>query len=218
MWRERPHRGASRSHRRWLTVVASILVGGVLGVLIHAVTPTAYSTSAYIVVTPTAAHPDSTAALRYTPALGRLVADPTTLLGAAPPSGIAAEDLGRIVRARTSPDAPLIEVTATSSSPELSARAANGVATFFVSSLNRRSDDTQVRLSVLTAAPVPPQPSSLTWFRAALVGLAAGLLVGGLLVGVRRDARAGPDPRPEESPEPDAGTDQPDARSALSRS
>jgi uncharacterized protein involved in exopolysaccharide biosynthesis len=220
MWRDRQHRGDGRTLRRWLTVVASILVGGVLGVLVHALMPTDYSTSAYVVVTPTAAHPDSSAALRYTPALGRLVADPVTLLGASRPSGIAAGNLAQIVRARTSPDAPLIEVTATSSSPELSARAANGVAAFFVSSLNGRSDDTQVRLSVLAAAPVPPEPSSLAWPRAALVGLAAGLLVGGILVGVRRKGRAVPPERADEMPEPSAGTDrsQPDTPPTLSRS
>jgi hypothetical protein len=220
MWRERLHRGAGRALRPWLTVTASILVGGVLGVLVHAVVPTDYSTSAYVIVTPTAADPDSSAALRYTQALGRLVADPTTLQGASQTSRIPWGDLAHIVRARTSPDAPLIEVTATSTSPDVSARAANGVTTSFVSLLNGRSDDTHVRLSVLAAAPVPPEPSSLSWRGAALIGLGAGLLVGGILVGVRREGRAVPEQRRDEVPEPSARPDpstQPDTASALTQ-
>jgi capsular polysaccharide biosynthesis protein len=212
MWRERR---PDRTRRPWLTLLVATLLGGVLGLLVHAVVPTQYSTSAYVVVSP-ATGADPSVAVAYTKALGRLVADPATLQPAARASGISVSDLARDVRSQSSPDAPLIEVTAGSTTAGGAARAANSVAGSFVSVLNQRTGDTHVRLSTLTVAPVPPEPSSLPVLRAMLVGLIAGLLLGALVVGVRNEHRRD-DATMSPPPDP-AGTTRPDSPSATTTS
>lgn len=142
------------------------------------------------------------------------VTSPGVPLSPSAPTSATADELRRSVRAATSPDAPVVEITGSADSPTRAADLANLVADSLVTYANERSTETRMRLVLLSPAYPPldaaaPQPALAT-----AVGAATGLFVGGfaMLAGLDRrwsglyrtePRQAGPD-----RPEPDWPRDE----------
>jgi capsular polysaccharide biosynthesis protein len=154
-----------------LTVLGALAGGG----YDLAKTPTYVATS-YVVVT--GAQGESQSGVNFAQAYGRIVTTP-------PVTSLAAKTLGSTegladVTASTSPDAPVIEITANGVDPQHTAAVANAVAQALVTYGATRADSTRVTLSVLAQAAVPSAPASPKPPLEPAIGAAAGLLVGGL--------------------------------------
>jgi capsular polysaccharide biosynthesis protein len=172
--------------RRFGLLVLLTLLGAIGGAAYGALKTPTYVAQAYVVVTGQAG--EGPVAVNFAQAYGRVV-------GTGPVADKAAATLGsredlKQVTASTSPDTPVIEITATGTDAKRTAALANAVAQSLVDFGNGRKDQTRVSLSVLAAASVPAAPSSPKPPLELAVGAAAGLLMGGLsvLAGVGRSA------------------------------
>src|SRR5215468_5606673 len=162
--------------RRYLLLIVLAGVGGLAGGVYDVVKTPTYIAESYVVVT--AAQGDSPTALNFAQAYGRIATTGAVTALAAQtlgsPTGLAG------VTAATSPDAPVIEISATGSDARRTADVANAVAQALVKYAGTRTDSTRVTLSVLAPAAVPTAPASPKPPLEAAIGLAGGLLVGGL--------------------------------------
>jgi capsular polysaccharide biosynthesis protein len=137
-----------------------------------------YTAKAYVVAV--AAPAESGAALNFAQAYGRIATSGPVLAKAR--TGLTDDTGLRDVTAATSPDAPVIEITATASSARHAAGLANAVAGALADYGSVRRTETNVGLSLLAGATTPERPSSPRPPLELAVGACAGLLVGGLAV------------------------------------
>ncbi|MFD9860291.1 YveK family protein [Streptomyces alboflavus] len=174
---------------RWtvLPVCAALgaLAGGTYGLL---QTPE-YTATSYVVAVP-GAKADPATALGFAQAYGR-VATQLAVLGDAPiAAGVSPTELQDRVKVATSPDAPMISVSASADRPGDAATLANAVSRALTTSAAHTKDSTRVKLLPFSRAVAPTAPSSLSAPVTALVGLCAGGLLGGLGLLVRPRAAA----------------------------
>jgi capsular polysaccharide biosynthesis protein len=210
-----------RLMRRFGLLILLTLIGGIAGAVYGAVKTPTYTAKAYVVAT--GDRGDSITALNYAQAYGRIatsgpvLAKAGTLLGA-DRSGLAD------VTAATSPDAPVIELTATGTNAQRTATVANAMAKALADYGTTRKADTHVGLEVLAGAVTPAKPTSPKPPMELAVGAAGGLLIGGLAVlagvgrpGAKREEEEEPAPKAEETAparyeaEVDEPSDQPAA-------
>ncbi|MEU0386328.1 lipopolysaccharide biosynthesis protein [Streptomyces chartreusis] len=182
----------------WSVLAAGTLVGGVLGGAYGLLTPATYTATSYVIAVPTEkATPD--AALGFAQAYGRVATQLAVLGDAQVYAGVPVNTLQRSVRTATSPDAPMVAVSATSSRPGLAVDMANAV----TRALTRHADDTRsntnVRLVQFSRAVEPNEPTSASPTVTGLVGASAGGLLGGLAL-LARPRRAGQDDEPAPAP------------------
>ncbi|MER7490854.1 lipopolysaccharide biosynthesis protein [Streptomyces sp. NPDC126497] len=173
----------------WSALVAGTLLGGLLGGAYGLLTPPAYTATAYVVAVPTdKAAPD--AARGFAQAYGRVATQLAVLGDAQVWAGVPVRTLRDSVRTATSPDAPMVAVTATSERPGLAVDMADAVSR----ALTRHAEDTkastQVRLVRFSRAVEPDAPASASPAVTALVGASAGGLLGGLAL-LARPRRTG---------------------------
>jgi uncharacterized protein involved in exopolysaccharide biosynthesis len=121
------------------------------------------------------------------------VTEPAVLGQAQARSGVPVEKLRGSVQAATSPDAPMIAISATSERPGRAAAIANAVSGALTQQANRARKDTGVALVGLSRALEPTKPSSESPALTSLVGAGAGGLLGGLALLVRPRRAAGED-------------------------
>jgi uncharacterized protein involved in exopolysaccharide biosynthesis len=183
----------TRLVRRFGLLVLLTLIGASAGGIYGAVKTPTYVAQAYVVVTGEPG--ESVAALNFAQAFGRIATKGPVAERAAAVLG-STEELKRVT-ASTSPDAPVIEITATGRTAGRTATVANAVAQALVEVGTARRDQTRVGLAVLASASTPTGPSSPKPPLELAVGAAGGLLIGALavLAGVGRPAR-----RPEVAP------------------
>jgi len=168
--------------RRFGLLLLLTLIGGIAGAAYAALKTPTYTAKAYVVAVSTSAQGDPISALNFAQAYGRVAtSDPvlakaSVLLGTTDQSGL------RQATAATSPDAPVIEITATGTKPKHTAAVANSVANALVEYGGNRKAETRVSLSLLAGAIAPTQPSSPKPPMELAVGAAGGLLIGGLAV------------------------------------
>ncbi|BBA98571.1 hypothetical protein RVR_4805 [Actinacidiphila reveromycinica] len=203
---DRGRRAPRRPLPRWLPLPLGIGIG-LLGGVGYGLTATPqYTATSYVMVVPRQGT-DAQTALGFAQAYGRIVTGSAVLAGAQAATHSAAADLKGHVQAATSPDAPMISVTGSSSEAGTAAAVANGVARSLAAVGNRDADSTGVRLLVFAPAAAPAAPSSPSAALSGAVGASAGGLLGALtlLVRPRRQDGAGrPDraqvPAPAASP------------------
>jgi capsular polysaccharide biosynthesis protein len=189
-----------RLMRRFGLLLLLTAIGATAGAVYSALRTPTYTAKAYVVAIGDPG--ESITALNFAQAYGRIATSGPVVAKAGALLGSAKEGLKRVT-ASTSPDAPVIEITATGPAPERTAYVANAVATALTEYGSARQFDTHVTLSVLAAATTPARPSSPKPPAELAVGAAAGLLIGGLaaLAGVgRRPAPEVPD-RADAEPE-----------------
>jgi capsular polysaccharide biosynthesis protein len=197
--------------RRFGLLLALTLVGGVAGGVYGAHETPTYTAKAYVVAIGDPG--DSISALNFAQAYGRIATSGPVLAMAGTTLGRDRSGLADVT-ASTSPDAPVVELTATGHSAGHATAVANAMANALVTLGNARKVDTRVTLQVLAAATVPSRPTSPRPPLELAVGAAAGFLIGGLaaLAGVGRvpAARAEAEARRQfaaaEVDEPVAGT------------
>ena len=117
----RQHRQASalsRSLPPWSLLAAGAVAGGLLGGAYGLVRTPEYTATSYVVAVPTA-RSDTATALGFAQAYGRVAPQLAVLGDAQVWAGVPVSTLRESVRTATSPDAPMVSVTATSSRPDL---------------------------------------------------------------------------------------------------
>ncbi|NEY36270.1 lipopolysaccharide biosynthesis protein [Streptomyces sp. PRKS01-65] len=177
--------------RPWTVLAACALAGGLLGGGYGLVRTPAYTATSYVVAVP-AQDADPAAALGFAQAYGRVATQVAVLADAQVGAGVPAATLKRSVRTATSPDAPMVAVSATSHRPDLAVDMANAVSEALTRHAGNASGATHVTLRPFARATRPTEPSSAPPALTALVGASAGGLLGGLalLVRPRRSAAA----------------------------
>ncbi len=175
--------------RRFGLLLLLTLIGGVAGAVYSAVKTPTYTAKAYVVAI--GDRGESITALNFAQAYGRVATSGPVLAAAGAKLGADRTGL-KDVTASTSPDAPVIEVTATGSTARHTADLANAVANALADYGNTRKAETHVSLGLLAGALVPTSPSSPKPPLELAVGAAGGLLIGGLavLAGVGRMSAA----------------------------
>ena len=186
-------------------LAATVLIGALAGVLYGTYKAPTYTADAHVVVVATAPEDDTTA-VKFAQAYGRIAGD-AVVLTTTPlaQGGRPVSSLRQQVRVATSPDAPLIQITGSAPNATEAARVANEVAESLIIFGNSRSTQTRVRVSSFAQASAPDSPTSPNKPLAIVVGVAAGVLVGGFAttagIGVgRRRRRADPAPAPPVTP------------------
>jgi len=174
--------------RRFGLLVLLTLLGGIAGGVYGAVKTPSYVAQSYVVVTGQPGEPG--VALNFAQAYGRIVKTGPVADKAA--AGLGSRQDLQLVTTSTSPDTPVVEITATGTNAKHTADVANAVAQALVDVGNGRKEQTRVTLSILASASVPAAPSSPKPPLELAVGAAAGLLLGGLsvLAGVGRSSPA----------------------------
>jgi capsular polysaccharide biosynthesis protein len=168
----------------WCLVVAGVLLGGALGGTYGTVRPPTYTATSYVVAIPKAKS-DPQAALGFAQAYGRVATQLAVLGDAQVWAGVPVRTLRESVRTATSPDAPMVAVSATSERRDLAVDMANAVSRALTRHAKNTQDSTHVELQRFARATKPTEPSSLSPTVTGLVGASAGGLLGGLLLLVR---------------------------------
>ncbi|PZH14923.1 lipopolysaccharide biosynthesis protein [Streptomyces sp. NTH33] len=168
----------------WSVLAAGAVLGGLCGGAYGVLTPPTYTATSYVVAVPTAKS-DSGSALGFAQAYGRVATQLAVLVDAQDRAGVPLRTLQRNVQAATSPDAPMVAVSATSSRPVLAADMANAVSQALIRQAGTAKDSTQVQLVQFSRAVRPTEPTSASAWVTALVGASAGGLLCGLALLVR---------------------------------
>ena len=190
--RHRPSRlSRVRALPPWSLVAAGVVAGGLLGGAYGVLRTPAYTATSYVVVVPTEGS-DTSSALGFAQAYGRVATQVAVLGDAQGRAGVPVDTLRADVRTATSPDAPMVAVSATSDRPARAAGMANAVADALTRHANGTKAATHVELVQFSRAVAPTAPASAPARLTGLVGASAGGLLGGLALLVR------PRRRPEE--------------------
>ncbi|MFJ9536291.1 lipopolysaccharide biosynthesis protein [Streptomyces sp. NPDC101225] len=188
-------RARARRLPPWWLLPAGVLLGAAAGGAYGLAQPPQYTaTSSVVAVAAGRSDVDCADALGFAQAYGRVAPQLAVLGDAQRAAGVPAAALRENVQVATSPDAPMVSVSATGASPAQAAGLANAVSGTLVTEANRTKKATGIRLERISPALKPTEPSSPSWTLTGLVGASAGGLLGGLalLVRPRRAAREGP--------------------------
>lgn len=173
-----------RSLPSWSPLAAGVLAGGLIGAGYGLLATPQYTATSYVVAV-AADESDPASALGFAQAYGRVATQLAVLGDAQMWAHVPVATLERSVRTATSPDAPMVSVTATSADPEEAADMANAVARALTRHADAAADDTRVELRQFARATEPTEPSSPSAAVTGLVGASAGGLLGGLALLVR---------------------------------
>jgi len=165
----------------WWLLPAGALLGAMAGGAYGLVKPPQYTATSYVVAVPSD-RADAAAALGFAQAYGRVATQLAVLGDAQVGLGVSVAALRESVRVETSPDAPMVAVSATSDSPGQAAEIANGVSQALVTHAGLTKGDTGIGLVRLSRALKPTEPSSVSPELGGLVGASAGGLLGGLVL------------------------------------
>ncbi|MDQ0831065.1 capsular polysaccharide biosynthesis protein [Streptomyces achromogenes] len=168
----------------WALLAAGAVAGGMLGGAYGAVKPPVYTATAYVVAVPTAKS-DPASALGFAQAYGRVATQLAVLGDAQVWAGVPVRTLQQSVQTATSPDAPMVSITATSQRADLAADMANAVSRSLTQHAKNSQATTNVELQQFARAVKPTGPSSPSPVLTGAVGASAGGLLGGLLLLVR---------------------------------
>lgn len=168
----------------WSLLVAGAALGGLLGGAYGTLKPPTYTATSYVVAVPTEKS-DPASALGFAQAYGRVATQLAVLGDAQVQAGVPMSTLRKSVQTATSPDAPMVAVSATSTRRDRSAAMANAVALSLTRHANDTKGSTHVELLQFSRAVKPAEPSSASRTVTGLVGASAGGLLGGLGLLVR---------------------------------
>ncbi|MGW2719018.1 lipopolysaccharide biosynthesis protein [Streptomyces sp. NPDC001492] len=192
-----PRRERARVRRlpSWWLLPAGALLGAVAGGTYGLVKPPQYTATSSVVAVAAGGRSDVDCAdaLGFAQAYGRVAPQLAVLGDAQVEAGVPAAFLRKSVQVATSPDAPMVSVSATSSNPAQAADIANAVSGVLVTQAAHTKAGTGIRLEPLARAMRPAQPSSASWKLTSLVGACAGGLLGGLALLARPRRRADDD-------------------------
>ncbi|MFI7414738.1 lipopolysaccharide biosynthesis protein [Streptomyces sp. NPDC049627] len=169
------------ARRVWWWLPAGALLGAVAGGAYGQFKPPEYTATSSVVAVPTGrTESDCTDALGFAQAYGRMAPQLAVLGDAQVWAGVPVSTLRDSVEVATSPDAPMVAVSATSSSPGQAVDMADAVSHALITQADHTKDRTGIRLERLARALKPSEPSSASPALTSLVGASAGGLLGGL--------------------------------------
>ncbi|MEV6170585.1 lipopolysaccharide biosynthesis protein [Streptomyces sp. NPDC051954] len=205
---DNPDRSARRFRRTrvkrlpsWWLLPAGAVLGAVAGGAYGQLKPPQYTaTSSVVAVASGRSDVDCTDALGFAQAYGRVAPQLAVLGDAQMWAGVPAATMRESVQVATSPDAPMVSVSATSSKPGQAVDIANAVSRALITEAGHTKKQTGIRLERLSRAVKPTEPSSASSELTTLVGGCAGALLGGLALLARprraEDDEAGRAPVP----------------------
>ncbi|MFF4804083.1 lipopolysaccharide biosynthesis protein [Streptomyces sp. NPDC001351] len=197
----------------WWLLPAGALLGAVAGGAYGELKPAQYTaTSSVVAVAAGRSDVDCADALGFAQAYGRVAPQLAVLGDAQVAAGVPASKLRESVQVATSPDAPMVAISATSSRPGEAVEMADAVSGALVTQANHTKATTGIRLERFSRALRPSEPSSASWQLTSLVGASAGGLLGGLALLARPRRSAGEAPAQATVPGP---THAADARGTL---
>ncbi|MER5735956.1 MULTISPECIES: lipopolysaccharide biosynthesis protein [unclassified Streptomyces] len=173
-----------RSPGRWAVLPAAVAAGAALGGGYGALKTPEYAATSHVIVVP-GEKSDPAAALGFAQAYGRVATDLAVTGDAQVWAGVSAATLRESVQAETSPDAPMISLTARAAKPAQAVAIADGVARALVLNSTHVAGSTGVKVVQFSRATKPAAPVSPSAPLSALVGACAGGLLGGLALLVR---------------------------------
>ncbi|MCF1599728.1 lipopolysaccharide biosynthesis protein [Streptomyces muensis] len=199
----------------WWWLPAAALVGAAAGGAYGQLRPPQYTATSSVVAVPNGTtEADCTDALGFAQAYGRVATQLAVLGDAQVWAGVPVSTLRESVDVATSPDAPMVAVSATASKPSQAVDIANAVSRALITEADHTRSRTGIRLERLSRALKPTEPSSASPALASLVGASAGGLLGGLALLARpRRAPEGDDDQGHASVPGPAGAA--DARGTL---
>ncbi|MFE5815699.1 lipopolysaccharide biosynthesis protein [Streptomyces sp. NPDC056479] len=165
----------------WWWLPAGALIGAVAGGAYGQLRPPQYTATSSVVAVPNGrTDADCTDALGFAQAYGRVAKQLAVLGDAQVWAGVPVSTMRESVDVATSPDAPMVAVSATSSRPAEAVDIANAVSLALLTHADHTKDATGIKLERLSRALKPTEPSSASPALTALVGASAGGLLGGL--------------------------------------
>ncbi|MFG3097206.1 lipopolysaccharide biosynthesis protein [Streptomyces sp. NPDC048202] len=182
----------ARSLPPWSLVAAGVVAGGLIGGGYGLLKAPEYTATSYVIAVP-AERSDTSTALGFAQAYGRVATQPAVLAEAQERAGVPVGTLEESVRTATSPDAPMVAVSATAAEPARAAAMANAVAAALTKQADANKKATHVELLQFSRAVRPAEPSSASAGVTTLVGAGAGGLLGGLALLVRPGRREEPE-------------------------
>ncbi|MCZ0981082.1 lipopolysaccharide biosynthesis protein [Streptomyces diastatochromogenes] len=148
-----------RSPGRWAVLPAAVLAGAALGGGYGALKAPEYAATSYVIVVP-AEKSDPSAVVGFAQAYGRVATDIAVTGDAQVWAGVSADTLRKNVQAATSPDAPMISITARSAKPSQAVSMADGVARALVLDSSHVAGNTGVKVVQFSRATKPVTPVS----------------------------------------------------------
>ncbi|MFF1403811.1 lipopolysaccharide biosynthesis protein [Streptomyces sp. NPDC058294] len=201
----RPFR--ARALPPWSLVAAGVLAGGLLGGGYGVLRTPEYTATSYVIAVPTSGS-DTATALGFAQAYGRVATQLAVLGDAQVEAGVPVRTLRDSVRTATSPDAPMVAVSAVSARPSRATDMANAVARALIRHADAAKAGTHVGLLQFSRAVAPTEPGSASAGVTGLVGASAGGLLGALALLVRPRRRPEDDTvRPASVPGPAVAAD-----------
>ncbi|WP_369215716.1 lipopolysaccharide biosynthesis protein [Streptomyces flavofungini] len=179
-----PLRARAARLPRWSALPACALLGLLAGTGYGLLQTAQYTATSYVVAVPQG-KADPATALGFAQAYGRVAKQLAVIGDAQVAAGLSPTGLQDSVQVATSPDAPMIAISASAAKPANAALTANAVAQSLATGANHSKDSTKVKLLQFSRALDPAEPSSLSTGVTALVGGCAGGLLGGLALLVR---------------------------------
>ncbi|GAA2349348.1 lipopolysaccharide biosynthesis protein [Streptomyces kunmingensis] len=168
----------------WWPLPAGILLGALAGGVYGAVSTPQYTATSYVIAVPTK-DADPMSATGFAQAYSKVATQVAVLSDAQVAAGVPVDTLRAGVRAETSPDAPMVAISASSDAPATATAMANAVARALTTNAAHAKKDTHVELLRFTRAVKPTEPSSPSAGLTTLVGTCAGGLLGGLALLLR---------------------------------
>ncbi|MEU9158315.1 lipopolysaccharide biosynthesis protein [Streptomyces sp. NPDC048417] len=168
----------------WSLLAAGVAAGALLGGAYGVLTPPSYTATSYVIAVP-ADRSDTATAQGFAQAYGRVATQLAVLGDAQVWAGVPVNTLRDSVQTETSPDAPMVAVSATSPHALQAADMANAVARSLTQHANDTKGDTHVELLQFSRALKPTAPTSASPKVTGLVGASAGGLLAGLVLLVR---------------------------------
>ena len=197
-----PRLGRARALPPWSLVAAGVIAGGLLGGGYGVLKTPTYTATSYVIAVSTDKS-DTAGALGFAQAYGRVSTQLAVLGDAQVWAGVPVNTLRDSVRTATSPDAPMVSISATSTRPAQAADMANAVARALTEHADDAKAATHVELLPLSRALTPTAPASASAGVTGLVGASAGGLLGALALLVRpRRPAEGAGERPAQVPGP----------------
>ncbi|MET9497150.1 lipopolysaccharide biosynthesis protein [Streptomyces sp. NPDC006552] len=175
---------------RWWPLPAGILLGALAGGVYGGVSAPQYTATSYVIAVP-AKGSDPMSATGFAQAYSKVATQVAVLSDAQVAAGVPVRTLRADVRAETSPDAPMVAISASSDRPATATAMADAVARALTTNAQHAKKDTHVELLRFTRAVQPTEPSSPSAALTTLVGACAGGLLGGLALLLRPRREAG---------------------------
>jgi capsular polysaccharide biosynthesis protein len=180
-----------RKGRRWRGLALALLLillpvaGAAVGALVASLSPVSYTANAYVFVTIRGTGVDVSAG-DISAALARVATSDSVLASGGRAGRLVKAGRENRLAASTSPDAPLVQLSATASTPRAAADLANQLARTVQRQVTTVAGVVDARATLFASASAPSRPSSPSLVVDVLAGAALGVVAASVLFVIRR--------------------------------